>query len=161
MTCAWVWAWPPLGVSLKVADSVAGVFEQFEQSSTDVEKGGQLFVDCSRDDGLWLTTATLPHPRDKAGVHWLELDDRRCRDEIRRNNALGLRWVGVWHSHPEEEPHYSARDLSSLKFSARSAGDALPHPLAVIVGRAARPAGVRAWSLRNETMVLAEVHSPS
>jgi len=161
MTCAWTWTWPSLGVSLKVADSAAEVFDRFKQSSAVVESGGQLFVDCSKDDGLWLVTATLPHLRDKAGINWLELDGRRCRQEILRYNAIGLRWVGVWHSHPEDEPLYSAQDLSSLISAATSAGGALPHPLVVIVGRAARPAGVRAWSLRTESMVQSEFHHPS
>lgn len=161
MKCAWIWRWPSLGVSLKVAESATSVFDQFKQSSGSVEKGGQLFVDYSSEDGLWLVIATLPHPRDKAGVNWLELDERRCRDEIRRYNAIGLRWVGVWHSHPEDQPHYSSRDLSSLKSAATSAGDSLPHPLAVIIGRASGPAGVRAWSLRTESMVLAEFHTPT
>lgn len=160
MSCAWIWTWPSLGVSLKVAHSASRVFDGFKQSSTGVERGGQLFVDCSKEDGLWLVTATPPHPRDDAGIHWLQLDERRCRDEIRRNNAAGLRWVGVWHSHPEDEPHYSSRDLSSLKSAATSAGDTLPHPLAVIVGRDPPPTGVKAWSLRIERMVLAEFHPP-
>lgn len=148
MICAWVWAWPALGVSLSVSESAASVLRRFRQDSLSVEKGGQLFIDHSRDDGLWLARATLPHPRDKAGVHWLELDEGRCLTEVRKLNRIGLRWAGVWHSHAEEVPQYSAQDVRSLQRAAYANGGTLPYPLAVIVGRSTAPQGIGAWSLR-------------
>jgi hypothetical protein len=113
------------------------------------ERGGQLFADVSRPDGVWLALATPPHPADSAGRSWLVLDPERCRREIEHANANGLRLIGYWHTHPQRVPSLSAQDSTSFhRFAQRYRKD-LPHPLAVIVGQSLRSDGIRAWSIRD------------
>ena len=106
-----------------------------------------MFVDLEQPAGVLLALATPPHPADRAGRHWLELDPDRCRDEIVRANDKGLRLVGYWHTHPQRVPCVSPQDLSSFSRFANQHGAQLPHPIAVIVGTSQAAEGIRAWSL--------------
>lgn len=145
---AWRLSWPGVDTHLLVMQDVACLLENYRQRHFDVERGGQLFVDPSNAAGLVLALATPPHGDDRAGKTWLELNAHRCRDEIERANASGLRLVGYWHTHPQHIPMISTTDIGSFsRFSARYTQD-LPHPLAIIVGNAGIPEGIKAWSFR-------------
>jgi hypothetical protein len=153
----WIWDWPTLGISLHVHSSVVSSFKKCRQEQGGHERGGQLFVDIKRSDGLWLVEATPPHPEDKCGPTWLEMDLRRCQEEIIKANEKGLRLIGYWHSHPEHVPNLSGQDIKSLKkFSRQNSGE-LPNPLAVIVGRSPLPEGIRAWVYQEGTPLLAQL----
>jgi len=157
---AWTWYWDSLGVKLHVTSKVAATFWQYRQNRLRHERGGQLFVDPNRSEGLVLVDATPPHPRDKAGWSWLELDDDRCSNEIARANGRGLRLVGYWHTHPESIPHISRQDIKSFKRLAMRKDSQLPQPLAVIVGRKATSIGSKAWSILESGVIEAEPRLP-
>ncbi|MEC6745982.1 Mov34/MPN/PAD-1 family protein [Pseudomonas qingdaonensis] len=145
---AWQWRWPGVDTHLLVSQDVASLLESYRQRRFDVERGGQLFVDTSSATGLVLALATPPHKDDRAGRTWLELNARRCREEIERANAAGLRLVGYWHTHPQSTPMISPTDIGSFsQFAAHNTQD-LPHPLAIIVGNSNSPEGIKAWSFR-------------
>lgn len=128
---AWQWSWPGVDTHLLVSQDVASLLERYRQRRFDVERGGQLFVDPASAAGLVLALATPPHRDDRAGRTWLELNAHRCRDEIERANAAGLRLVGYWHTHPQSIPMISPTDVGSFsRFAARYTQD-LPHPLAI------------------------------
>lgn len=143
---AWRWHWEHVGESLSVSAATAETLSSARQRWWESERGGQLFVDLDQAEGMSLL-ATPPHPADRAGRHWLELDPTRCTHEIERSNAQGLRLVGYWHTHPQRVPHPSSQDLSGFSRFARQHGAELPHPIAVIVGTSKAPEGIRAWSL--------------
>jgi len=137
----WKWRWDFFDVTIIVSDLVADTFKRHVQFSNDFERGGQLFVDLTMADGLWLSEASLPHPDDAAGVDWLHLNQERCTAEIINANQRGLRLVGYWHTHPENIPTISPQDVMSFrKFSALNS-TLLQNPLVVVVGRHA----VDAW----------------
>jgi hypothetical protein len=145
---AWRWRWPMVDSELPVSLAVATVLGRHRQRRWGVERGGQLFVDLGNPDGLVLTLATPPHLADRAGRTWLELDANRCLDEIERANALGLRLVGYWHTHPQSIPVISCADIQSFSaFSDRYAQE-LANPLAVIVGQSEKSNGIKAWSFQ-------------
>jgi hypothetical protein len=145
---AWQWTWPGVDTHLLVSQDVASLLESYRQRRFDVERGGQLFVDPSSANGLVLALATPPHGADRAGRAWLELNPCRCREEIERANAIGLRLVGYWHTHPQSIPMISPTDIRSFsRFAAHYTQD-LPHPLAIIVGTSSSPEGIKAWSFR-------------
>lgn len=146
---AWQWIWPVVDSDLLVSQDVANLLGRFRQGLFDVERGGQLFVDPSSATGLVLALATPPHRNDRAGRAWLELDAHRCRDEIERANAAGLRLVGYWHTHPQSIPMISTSDIVSFsRFAAHYTQD-IPHPLAIIVGNSSSLEGMKAWSFRS------------
>lgn len=145
---AWQWRWPSGGAELRVSRSVAEVLMAHRQRAWQHERGGQLFVDATDPDGLLLTLATPPHPADRAGWTWLDLDPNRCRQEIAQANARRLRLVGYWHTHPQLVPRLSGTDIASFATFAATYATVLPCPLAIIVGKPDHPDGINAWSFR-------------
>lgn len=142
----WHWSWPELSLDLLVSAPAAAVFAAYRQSSHQVERGGQLFVDVQDPRGLLLSVATPPNRADRAGVTWLDLDPDRCRREVASSHRNGLQLVGVWHTHAELNPQLSRQDLTSL--NAYGQANAF-WPLAVVVGQGDHPSEVRAWSVRD------------
>lgn len=146
---AWRWQWPRHGAELLVTEAVAQLLSAHHQRIWETERGGQLFVDPDDRRGLVLAGATSPHPADRAGWAWLELDSKRCRQEIAQANARGWRLVGYWHTHPQVMPKISPTDVASFAAFATRYAIALSSPLAVIVGKPVHPRGIRAWSIRD------------
>lgn len=146
---AWRWRWPRHSAELLVTETVAQLLSAHRQRIWAAERGGQLFVDPDDRRGLVLAGATSPHPADRAGWAWLELDAERCRQEIAQANARGWRLVGYWHTHPQVIPKISPIDVASFTAFATGHSIALSSPLAVIVGKPVHPCGIRAWSIRN------------
>lgn len=154
---AWEWEWKSLGVNLKVATTVADIFLSHKQKAKESEKGGQLFIDTSMSNGLWLSLATPPHKDDRASPTSLELDANRCKQEIIESKDKGLILVGYWHTHAELIPNLSAQDVKSfLEFSCKNI-ESLPCPLAVIVGNGREKSVIRAWSLQKNNFLLANL----
>ena len=153
----WYWHWPQLPLALLMAERAASLLCSHRQGQRDVEQGGQLFADARDPRGLVLSVATPPHRDDRAGATWLELDPARCRSEAHDWHANGLRLIGVWHTHAESFPSLSQQDLKSL----RAFGHANDFwPLAIVVGQGALPQGLRAWSLRESTLLMARLIKP-
>ncbi|MBF6022982.1 Mov34/MPN/PAD-1 family protein [Lysobacter niastensis] len=128
-----------------MSPEVVRVLTGHRQGPLDSECGGQLFADPRGTGAPVLAVATLPHPRDRAGHTWLELDPMRCETEAAHWQSRGLLRVGVWHTHAEAYPKLSNQDLRSFRAYSRANQF---FPVAVIVGQAAAPDGVRAWSIR-------------
>ncbi|MFV4777472.1 Mov34/MPN/PAD-1 family protein [Citrobacter portucalensis] len=95
-----------------------------------------------------MSLATAPHKADNAGRTWLELDPERCKKEIQKANALGLRLIGYWHTHPQVIPQISSADISSFSRFAQRYSQVLPHPVAIIVGTSPDTSGIKAWLFR-------------
>lgn len=146
---AWRWAWPDMNAELQVRRQVSDMFCHYRQSQGENERGGQLFVDPAHPGGIVLCHASAPHPTDRAGRSWLELNSARCSTEIESANRKGLRLVGYWHTHPQTIPHISEADIASFARFARQYARDLPHPLAVIVGTSPSPNGIKAWIFRD------------
>lgn len=142
----WSWYWSEIDVVIIVNAATAGVFKAARQRWYQRERGGQLFADVSGPSGINLI-ATPPHAADTSGHTWLELNSKRCRIEISDANAEGLRLIGYWHTHPQRIPQISSKDIDSFRTFSRRHHDALPNPVAVIVGTSNTPEGIRAWSL--------------
>lgn len=152
-TIAWRWCWPSVNSELLVSHMVAKVLCSNRQPIFGVEKGGQLFIDPNRPEGLVLDLATPPHEADRSGRFWLVLDGERCQEEIEKANTQGLRLIGYWHTHPQYFPKLSPQDIASFsKFASRNNRD-LPCPIAIIVGKSRKPEGIKAWSFRDERCI--------
>lgn len=138
---------------LLVSQAVADVLDSHRQGHFGVERGGQLFVDPANPAGLLLSLATPPHRSDRSGWSWLELDAKRCSEEVQDANQQGLRLVGYWHTHPQSIPVISPADVESFSRFAASYTQDLPHPMAIIVGNSEKPAGIKAWSFRDDRYI--------
>lgn len=147
---AWQWSWPNTGAELQVGQQAFHIFDQYRQSEGENERGGQLFIDPAHPGGLLLCNASPPHPADRSGRTWLELDSDRCRIEIEKANTEGLRLVGYWHTHPQCIPQISGTDIASFVRFAKQYAHELPHPIAVIVGKSSTVRGIKAWIFRDD-----------
>jgi hypothetical protein len=152
MSFTWSWSWPQLDVVMRVGAATARIFEASRQRWYQRERGGQLFADISDPNGLNLIVSP-PHASDGSGHTWLEFNERRCQNEIEEANAKGFRLIGYWHTHPQRIPQMSPRDLASFNEFALRNKEGLPNPIAVIVGTARVPQGIRAWSVRPEGLL--------
>jgi hypothetical protein len=153
---AWAWQWKDIGSELLVSADTAALLRSSRQGYWKCERGGQLFVDISDTRGIWLR-ASRPHPADSAGRSWLELDQHRCLAEIEEANRSGFRLIGYWHTHPQRIPRISDRDRVSFEKFSKLQKEALPNPIAVIVGRSLSYRGIRAWSVRGNALVEAKL----
>lgn len=152
MPSTWSWHWSQFDAAIRVGENTASIFEGARQHRYQRERGGQLFADLSDQHGISLI-ATPPHPADSSGHAWLELNDERCQIEITKANAKGLRLIGYWHTHPQRVPQPSPKDVMSFKAFSIRYREVLPNPVAVIVGTAVTPQGIRAWSVRHEGLL--------
>ncbi|AVI31426.1 hypothetical protein CSB70_0598 [Acinetobacter baumannii] len=155
---AWEWRWKTLDVELKVSTEVVDIFFSHQQKLKEDEKGGQLFIDTSMSDGLWLAVATPPHNADLSGPTWLELDANRCKQEAIEYQNQGLVLVGYWHTHAELTPNLSPQDIKSFREFSRKNISSLPNPLAVIVGNGSNGDTIRAWSLQENGFIQATLN---
>lgn len=149
---AWTWRWVDWEVALHVPVSIGAILSEHRQGSRENERGGQLFVDVRDERGLYLARATRPHHRDRSGRTWLELDERRCRDELGLAGKAGLHLLGYWHTHPEKIPRISMQDERSFREFTQTNAPTIRYPVCVIVGQKV----LRAWSVREGTVIEAE-----
>ena len=107
------------------------------------EAGGQMFA---RVDGkrIVVVEATGPRPTDRRRRTTYEPDRKAEKAEIAERHARGLHFIGDWHTHPDERPQPSARDLESMAECVSKSAHCLNGFLLVIVGRTDPPAGLHA-----------------
>ncbi|MBD8561751.1 Mov34/MPN/PAD-1 family protein [Pseudomonas fluorescens] len=118
------------------APQVIEVFERYIQGENDAEAGG-ILLGHVRGIHLEILEATIPMPKDRRLKYFFErlLDGHQGIAELRWRDSNGLvRYVGEWHTHPEDHPTPSGLDLSEWQKLAAVRRDGRPM-LAAIVGR--------------------------
>jgi integrative and conjugative element protein (TIGR02256 family) len=105
------------------------------------EAGGQLFARF-RDTTIEVVEATGPRRSDRRSRYNYEPDRRAEQREIDQRFALGLHFIGDWHTHPEDYPRPSGVDLRSTAEGFRKSKHQLRAFVLVIAGRAKFPAGL-------------------
>ncbi|WP_055137110.1 Mov34/MPN/PAD-1 family protein [Pseudomonas corrugata] len=116
--------------------NVLDVFERHIQSDSGTEAGG-ILLGHVRGKHLEVLEASEPTPQDRRLRYFFErmihghkgLADRRWQE----SNGL-VRYVGEWHTHPQDVASPSETDLCEWQKLARDRSDRRPM-LAVIVGR--------------------------
>ncbi|HGN2220474.1 TPA: Mov34/MPN/PAD-1 family protein [Pseudomonas aeruginosa] len=118
------------------APQVIDVFEQYIQGELDTEAGG-ILLGHVRGIHLEILEATIPTPKDRRLKYFFErlLHGHQRIAEKRWKDSNGLvRYVGEWHTHPEDYPTPSGLDISEWQKLAKGRRDGRPM-LASIVGR--------------------------
>ncbi len=105
------------------------------------EAGGQLFANI-RDKLIDVVEATGPRPTDRRSIFGYEPDRNAERREIKERFALGLHFVGDWHTHRQRFPEPSSTDIRSIGDTARLSDHNLAGFVLVVVGTAKFPAGL-------------------
>lgn len=124
-------------VLLSLAEPAIAVFERHIQSRyTDYEAGG-LLLGTVHGSNIAVSEATAPTRWDKRFRFFFErLPFGHASLARSRWKASGgsVRYVGEWHTHPQDYPKPSSLDRSEWNKLARKRSDGRPM-LAVIVGR--------------------------
>lgn len=121
---------------LNFSDEVRGVFERNVQVGDLPESGGVL-LGTVHDRGLLVTVATTPTRLDRQFRYLFErlpFGHRAVAQRLWRSTAGTTRYIGEWHTHPQDVPTPSDIDLNEWQKLARVRADNRPL-LAVIVGR--------------------------
>jgi integrative and conjugative element protein (TIGR02256 family) len=127
------------GASLVLSDAVVEHFALHQQVRQDLaEAGGQLFARITRYE-VFVEEATGPRPSDRRGRAHYTPDRQAERKEIRERFALGLHYVGDWHTHPEGVPTPSPIDRFTISDCSRRSTHKLAGFLLVVVGNGSFP----------------------
>jgi integrative and conjugative element protein (TIGR02256 family) len=130
------WTLPDGSVQLNFSDDVRGVFERNVQVGDLPESGGVL-LGTIHERGLLVTVATTPTRLDRQFRYLFErlpFGHRAVAKRLWRSTGGTTRYIGEWHTHPQNIPTPSAIDQEEWRKLAKVRADKRPL-LAVIVGR--------------------------
>lgn len=132
------WALPDGSVLLNFSEEVRRVFEKNVQMGDRPESGGVL-LGTVHERGLLVTVATTPTRLDRQFRYLFErlpFGHRAVAKRLWQSSAGTTRYIGEWHTHPQDIPTPSGIDLDEWQKLAKVRADKRPL-LAVIVGRRA------------------------
>lgn len=131
------WATPDRRVLVSFADPAIAVFESHLQARpSDCEAGG-LLLGTVHGSNIVVTEVTVPTTWDKRLQYFFErMPFGHSAIARARWKASGgtVRYVGEWHTHPQDYPRPSGLDRTEWNKLSRKRADGRPM-LAVIVGR--------------------------
>lgn len=131
------WATPDQRVLLSLAEPVIAVFQRHIQARpSDCEAGG-LLLGTVHGSSLAVTEATVPTTWDKRLQYFFERmpfgHSSIAQTHWKASGGM-VRYVGEWHTHPQDYPYPSGLDRTEWNKLSRKRADGRPM-LAVIVGR--------------------------
>lgn len=130
------WRLPDGSVLLNLSDEVLEVFRAYVQTGGKPESGG-ILLGTVHERGILVTLATKPTRWDRQFRYLFERLPFVHRAVARRQwkSSEGLvRYIGEWHTHPQDIPTPSGIDVEEWGKLANQRADKRPL-LAVIVGR--------------------------
>ena len=129
------------GIVLIRAAVLEHVFNHRQARCWKREAGGQLFARIGGNHWT-IEQATGPRHNDSRSRFGFRPDRPAEQREIREKFALGLHYVGDWHTHPESHPKPSAMDVTSMQQMVRASRHELPGFLLLILGTSTNSAGL-------------------
>lgn len=130
------WALADGRLLLNFSPEVRDVFERHVQVGDLPESGGVL-LGTVHERGLLVTVATTPTRLDRQLRYFFErlsFGHRALAKRMWHHSAGTTRYIGEWHTHPQDIPAPSGIDLDEWRKLAKKRADKRPL-LAVIVGR--------------------------
>lgn len=130
------WATADQSVLLNFGSNVLALFSRYRQPQGGTEAGG-ILLGTVHAGGLLVVEATEPTARDVRRQYFFErraFRHRALAESRWRSSGGTTRYLGEWHTHPQDHPTPSMLDRAEWKQLARKRADGRPM-LAVIVGR--------------------------
>jgi integrative and conjugative element protein (TIGR02256 family) len=131
------WSTDDRRLLLNFEDKVLAVFQEYiQQGHADNEAGGLLLGEV-RGEHLNILEATIPTAHDKRMRYFFErlpLGHASVAQQLWTKSRGTVRYLGEWHTHPQDVPIPSGTDRSEWTRMASERKDKRPF-LAVIVGR--------------------------
>lgn len=111
----------------------------------DHEAGGQLFSAAPHVFGVVIQVATGPHRRDKRTRYQFVPDLLSATRDRETQFAIGRHAVGLWHTHPEDNPEPSGLDCTTTRKYLNAFNGEMDGFLLVILGRRGNPFNMSVW----------------
>lgn len=130
------WALADGSLLLNFSDEVRRVFEKHVQVG-DLPEAGGVLLGTVHERGLLVTVASTPSRLDlrlRFLFERLPFGHSALAKRMWHNSAGTTRYIGEWHTHPQDIPVPSGIDLTEWRKKAKKRADKRPM-LAVIVGR--------------------------
>jgi len=128
--------------TIEFVPGVLNTFQKFKQKRFwQKEAGGQLFAKFINET-VQIVKATGPKKTDRRSRFYFYPDRLREQNEINTIYKQGLHYIGDWHTHAEDKPTPSKRDVKSINECVRESKHDLNGFLLVIVGRLDFPQGL-------------------
>jgi len=130
------WSAGDSSLLLNFDTTVLQLFRKHRQYAGATEAGG-ILLGSVHEAGLLVTEATEPSVRDVRRPYFFERQPFRHRALAAsrwRSSGGTIRYLGEWHTHPQDHPTPSMLDRTEWRLLARKRADGRPM-LAVIVGR--------------------------
>lgn len=131
------WATSDRRVLVNFAEPVIAVFESLTQTLPSDSEAGGLLLGTVHSSNIMVIEATAPTARDKRFQCLFErmpFGHSSIARERWRVSRGTVRYVGEWHTHPQDYPRPSGLDRTEWNKLSRKRADGRPM-LAVIVGR--------------------------
>jgi integrative and conjugative element protein (TIGR02256 family) len=113
------------------------LLEQRQSSWCKPERGGQIFA--KLEISTRLVEVTGPSLCDRSGSTWFEIERESAQRQILARFAYGVHFIGDWHTHAQQYPSPSARDIESMRSLFVTSTHELSFMLMIIVGSEPRP----------------------
>jgi integrative and conjugative element protein (TIGR02256 family) len=141
------------GAGLILTDQVLDHFARNKQCRFyQRESGGQLFARFVGADTI-IDEATGPRRADWRTRFSYRAHRPAEQREIEARFALGLHYVGDWHTHPEDRPTPSDNDLQTIADIANKSEHALNGLILIIVGKMEFPEGLFVGITRGHSVI--------
>lgn len=111
----------------------------------DREAGGQLFSLSPHVSEVVISVATGPHRRDKRARCQFVPDLSSATRDRETQFAVGRHAVGLWHTHPEDNPYPSGLDCKSTREYLDAFNGEMDGFLLIIIGRSGNPLNMAVW----------------
>lgn len=131
------WATPDRRVLVSLNESVLEDFQRHIQNLPSDHEAGGLLLGTVHGSHMIITEVTLPTQKDKQFRFLFErmpFGHKAIADARWRASGGIIRYLGEWHTHPQDHPSPSGLDRTEWTLLASKRADGRPM-LAVIVGR--------------------------
>lgn len=116
----------------------------------DREAGGQLFSPAPHISKVVISVATGPHRRDKRTRYQFVPNLSSATRDRETQFAIGRHAVGLWHTHPEDNPEPSGLDCTTTREYLDAFNGEMEGFLLVILGRSGSPFNMAVWMVHNK-----------
>jgi len=128
-------------------DTLAHIYRYQQNWPWNREAGGELFTPDPEADGLVIVAASGPSRKDIRKRCYFNQDPLTATHERQRQHKQGRHAVGLWHTHPEQNPTPSWQDKKTAKQYFDDFEGARSSYLLVVMGKNGSVPNLSVWSV--------------
>ncbi|MTW10180.1 hypothetical protein GM658_06150 [Pseudoduganella eburnea] len=110
------------------------------------EAGGEIYSPTPYSSSLLVDVVVGPHQRDRRSRHSFNPDVESTTQARNEQFENGRHAIGLWHTHPESQPHPSGPDRKTTEDYLRAFGNNRERYLTVIIGNRGEVPAITVWS---------------